>query len=407
MKIVNIIQRYSPAVGGSETWCQEVSRYLADAGHNVEVLTINVNKEEEFWREPFDNERTTAFGRLALDDGVVVRRYKRSLPIHTFHKLVYKSLLDERLKIYFYGPHSAEMYGKMWRYIKLADIVFLHTAPYPHNYFAFFYAKLFRKKIVFVPHFHPSHPHYERASNYWLLRHCDAVITVSDFEKEYLKAKGIADEKIYVTGNAIHPELYIPGDLAGFRAGLATRYGLKPEEKVITFIGRKTREKGVGYLIDAVKACAKETPLKLFLVGPSIDWYTELYAQLSCEHRKNIVDLGVLSHQDKVNLLHVSDLLVLPSRYEAFGIVFLEAWICGVPVLGTTEGAMPSVIGNEGYLCKFGDVDDLKVKIQEALADPVALKTKGMEGKNKVLGKYTWDVIGKKAENALMAAYER
>ena len=51
MKIVNIIQRYPPAVGGSETWCQEVCRYLAKRAMQLTVLTLDVNKEEEFWRE--------------------------------------------------------------------------------------------------------------------------------------------------------------------------------------------------------------------------------------------------------------------------------------------------------------------------------------------------------------------
>jgi len=405
MKVVNIVQRYAPAVGGSETWCQEVCRYLARTGHDVEVITYNVNKEEEFWREPLDKERTVAFGERYLDQGVLVRRYIRSLPIHTIHHLIYGRLLDQLFKIYFFGPHSAEMYGKMWRSIRKADVVFLHTAPYPHNYFAFLYAKLFRKKTVFVPHFHPKHPHYERWSNYWLMKKCDGVITVSEYEKDYLCSKGITKDKIHVTGNAIHPESYAPLDMNAFRASVTQKYGLH-KEQIITFIGRKTKEKGVSHLIEAVKALRKDIPVKLFLVGPTIDWYTDLYESLDPNDRETIIEMGVLSHQEKVNLLHMSDLLVLPSQYEAFGIVFLEAWICGVPVLGTTEGAMPSVIGEDGFLCKFGDAADLKLRLAEALADPELLKSKGAQGKAKVLQEYTWDVIGMKVERALRTAHD-
>ena len=405
MKIVNIIQRYPPAVGGSETWCQEVCRYLVRGGHDVKVLTLDINKEEEFWRDPLDNERTLAMGRLAIDAGVIVRRYKRSLPVHSLYHGIYKTILDDQLKLYFYGPHSIEMYGRMWREIQWADVVFLHTIPYPHNYIAFLLAKIFRKKTVIVPHFHPTHPHYERKSNYWLMRNCDCVITVSDYEKDYLANNGIPYNKMYVTGNAINPEEYQSENLDFFKAEIYKKYTIGNTDKIIIFIGRKTREKGVANLIEAVRELHNDIPIKLFLVGPGIDWYENLYANLSSEDKKYIIDMGIVSHQDKVNLLRISDLLVLPSQYEAFGIVFLEAWICGVPVLGTTEGAMPSIIGDEGFLCKFGETVDLKSKLYEALSNPENLKLKGSNGRQKTLQKYTWDVIGMKAETAIGAAY--
>lgn len=405
MKIVNIIQRYPPAVGGSENWCQEICRSLSDRGHQVRVLTLDVNEEEQFYRPPLNSERTIAFGRLALDKGVFVRRYARSLPIHTFHHLVYGALLDRFLRIYFYGPHSGEMYGKMWREIRDADMVFLHTLPYPHNFIAFFLAKCFRKKIVIAPHFHTNHPHYDRASNYWLLKHCNAVITVSPFEKEYLKGKGIPEEKLFVTGNAIHPEDYRPSNLNEFRLRVERKFGLRSEDKVVIFIGRKIPDKGVSHLIDAVKNLLPVIPVKLFLIGPKSGWYQEIYTNLSREEKKRIIDVGVVTHQDKIDFLHISDLLVLPSRYEAFGIVFLEAWICGIPVMGTMEGAIPGVIGKEGLLFKFGDVEDLMSKIREALENAKSLVEIGSRGKAKVLNNYTWKVIGDKAEKVVKTAY--
>ena len=138
MKILSIVQRYPPAIGGSETWCQEAGRYLAQQGHNVRVLTLDINKEEEYWREPLDDNCTVAFGRLAFDNRIAVRRYHRSLPIKSLEYVFFKKFLDELLKVRFYGPHSVEMYCKMGREIRKADVVFLHTAPYSHNYLAFF-----------------------------------------------------------------------------------------------------------------------------------------------------------------------------------------------------------------------------------------------------------------------------
>ncbi|MBI5675434.1 MAG: glycosyltransferase [Nitrospirae bacterium] len=401
MRIVNIIQRYPPAVGGSETWCREVSRHLAGKGHNVRVLTLSINMEEEYWRDPPDEERTIALGRLDLDGDVIVRRYKRSLPVHSVYHLGFKLLLDKLLKIYFYGPHSCEMYGKMWQEIKNSDIVFLHTIPYPHNYIAFAIARLLKKKTVIVPHFHPGHPFHERRSHYWLLRNCDCVITVTNFEKEYLEAKGIAGKKLFVTGNAIHPEHYLPADLDSFRTGMEEKYNIRREDKVILFIGRKMEEKGVGHLIDAVRTLSSERPVKLLLAGPSCEWFDDIYSNLTVEEKKYIADMGVVSHEEKVNLLHIADLLALPSKYEAFGIVFLEAWICGTPVIGSSESAMPSVIGDEGFLCIFGDREDIKSKIRTALNNTEESREKSKRGKAKVLRNFTWDVIGGKVEKAI------
>ena len=401
MRMVHVIQRYPPAVGGSETWCREVCRYLAPKGHHIRVLTLNINREEEFSREPLDHERTVAFGKMMLDHGVWVRRYRRSLPIPVISFFVYRLLFNKLFNFYFAGPHSVEMYGRLWREIRAADVVFLHTLPYSHNYVAFALAKLFEKKVVIVPHFHPGHPHYEHKSHYWLLRNCDAVITVSDFEKRYLESRSVPENKLFVTGNAIHPEEFLPEDLEGFKARLQAKYSLKSEDRLIAFIGRKTKYKGVGHLIQAVKDLMHQLPIRLFLVGPAFEWYQDLCNALSVEEKSRIIEMGVLSHQEKVNLLHLSELLVLPSQYEAFGIVFLEAWICGTTVLGTTEGAMPGVVGEEGFLCRFGDTESLKETLLDALSDRKRLEEMGARGKAKVLERFTWDRIGAKVQEVV------
>jgi glycosyltransferase involved in cell wall biosynthesis len=404
MNIVNIIQRYPPAVGGAELWGQEVSQYLAGQGHAVRVCTLDVNHEEEFWYDPPDDGWTLAFGPFGYDGRVAVRRYHRSLPIPVmFH--VYERVLDRWLNIYFYGPHSGHMYAQLWREIRPADVVFLHALPHPHNHVAFLIAKLLRKKIVSVPHFHPGHPFYERRINYWLLRHCDAVLADTTYEKTYLHARGVAAEKLYVTGVGVHLERYQADNLEATRRTLAQQHGLQANERVVTFIGRKVPEKGIADLMAAIKVLRLQLPVRLFLVGPGLAWFHDLYADLSPEDRTYIIDLGLVSHQEKVNILHLSDLLALPSKHEAFGIVFLEAWACGIPVVGSREGAIPSVVGQEGLVCTFGDTDDLARTLKQALADPQTLREMGARGQAKVQTQYTWEAIGQTAEQALRAAY--
>ena len=105
VKVVHLIQRYPPALGGSETWCREVSRYLSAVGDEVKVLTMDILDEEEYWRDPPLHQWTTRLGRIDWDDGVLVRRYKRSLPIHFVYHVLFRVILDRMLHLYFYGPH--------------------------------------------------------------------------------------------------------------------------------------------------------------------------------------------------------------------------------------------------------------------------------------------------------------
>src|SRR4030095_7856698 len=109
-------------------------------------------------------------GRIDWDDGVLVRRYKRSLPIHLLHHLVFRLMLDKMLRVYFYGPHSIDMYGLLFAEAAVAGVEHLH----------------------------------ERWSNYGLLSLCDAVIAVSDYERDYLVKKGVDPAKITVTGNGVY-----------------------------------------------------------------------------------------------------------------------------------------------------------------------------------------------------------
>lgn len=397
MRICNLIQRYPPAIGGSELWCQEVCKYNSKKGHEVVVLTMDVYNEEEFWSDPPPDNCIVRFGPCNYDGRIKVRRYKRSLPIHWVYHTVYK-FLDKVLGIYFYGPHSLEMYYKMYKEIKDSNIIHTHTLPYPHNFFSVIEGKIAGKKIVITPHFHPGHNHYERKAFYFFLNRCDAIIAVSDYEKEYLENKGIKPEKIFVTGNGVNPELYNPINIEKFKEKIA-QYEIGDNTKIVTFIGRKADYKGVDLLIDAAKVILKKRKdIKFLLAGPSLSWFNQVYNNLTPKEKKYIIDIGYITDQEKVALLHRSDLLCLPSKFEAFGIVFLEAWICNTPVIGSDRGAIPSVIGNGGLTFKFGDINDLVDKIVYLIDDEKTSKKMAENGRRKVLEKYTWNKIGEQVE---------
>jgi glycosyltransferase involved in cell wall biosynthesis len=395
VRVLHLIQRYPPAVGGSETWCREVSRYLSATGDDVKVLTLDILEEEEYWRAPDPDHWRVRLGPVDWDDGVLVRRYKRSLPIHLLYHLVFRLILDKLFRIYFYGPHSIEMYGRLFAEAAAADVVHLHTMPYPHNFIGYLAARLRQKRVVITPHFHPDHPHYERWSNYWLLRRCDAVIAVSDYERDYLVKKGVDPAKIIVTGNGVHIQDYVAHGLEQFEAELRRRHRLSAATKIILFVGRKLQYKGIATLGAAVQHMSDADDVVLFLVGPSSSWFEEFYGTLSAKARERIIDLGTVSDQEKINLLHLAEVLVLPSRFEAFGIVFLEAWACGTPVIGAATGAIPSVVGEGGVTFPYGDAKQLVEKLRTMLRDEHLAHAMASRGQRRLRSKFTWDHIGR------------
>ena len=404
MKILHVIHRYPPAVGGSEAWCQELCRRSAAAGDEVKVLTLDVIEEDEYWKGPSFERCLVRLGRLAWDKRVLVRRYRRSLPVHSLYHSLLKIVLDRWLRIYFYGPHSLEMYGRLMSEMRDADVVHLHTLPHPHNFVGYLTARLLGKRVVITPHFHPGHPHYERWSNYWLLKRCDAVIAVSEYERDYLASKGVEASRIVTTGNGVDVEDYSPLDVLAFKAELLESHGLARDVRAIVFLGRKLEFKGIATLVDAVKRVSRHLDVALFLAGPSSPWFDGFYGSLPAEDRRRIIDLGVLSHAAKVNLLHLADVLVLPSRHEAFGIVLLEAWACGTPVIAASAGALPSIVGDGGFVFEHGNDADLAAKIERLLEDGALAREMARRGRERLLGRYTWDKIASAARKAYLPA---
>jgi glycosyltransferase involved in cell wall biosynthesis len=402
VKILHVIHRYPPAVGGSEVWCRELGQRLTAAGDEVKVLTLDVIEEEEYWRDPAVERCIVRLGRLAWDKGVLVRRYHRSLPVHSLYHSLLKVVLDRWLRIYFYGPHSLEMYGHLLSEVGKADVVHLHTLPHPHNFVAYLAARLRGKRVVITPHFHPGHPHYERWSNYWLLKRCDAVIAVSEYERDYLARMGVEAARIVTTGNGVDVEDYSPSDVDAFKAALLETHGLARDVRAIVFVGRKLEFKGIATLVDAVRRLSGPRDVALFLAGPSSPWFDDFYGRLPAEDRRRIIDLGVLSHADKVDLLHLADVLVLPSRHEAFGIVLLEAWACGTPVIAAAAGALPSVVGDSGFVFEPGNDADLAAKIERMLDDPELARQMARRGRERLLQRYTWDKIATTARKAYL-----
>jgi glycosyltransferase involved in cell wall biosynthesis len=105
-----------------------------------------------------------------------------------------------------------------------------------------------------------------------------------------------------------------------------------------------------------------------------------------------------VSGQLKQDMLAATDVFAMPSRVDSFGIVYLEAWAYGVPVIGCQAGGVPDVIddGQDGLLIPFGDQQALAAAIDALLADPDRRRAMGQRGRAKVEANYTWEQIYQK-----------
>ena len=102
-------------------------------------------------------------------------------------------------------------------------------------------------------------------------------------------------------------------------------------------------------------------------------------------------------------------MVLYPSRAESFGLVFLEAWAFGLPVIGCRVGAIPDVVehGVSGLLISPDDSEGLAACVSRLIDDPAEAKRLGAEGRRRVLAQHTWSAVEQRARRALDGARMR
>ena len=393
MRILHVVQRYPPAIGGAETWCAGLARWQAAQGHAVEVLTLRAIHDDELWGDTDPRPLPTAVGASDQDEGVHVSRCVPARPVGP----AFQRVLDLVGLPTFTRTNSPELYGRVLRRVPRVDIVHAHAIPGPHAFVAWLASRLARRPFVLVPHFHAGQAQHEQRAVRALLRRADAVIAVTEAEEEALVARGVAPARITRASNALDvAALPRPAAALGeVRAALRIPAG----SPLVAFVGRKHRTKDLDVLLAAMPLVQHRPTPVLALAGPSTDWFEELKRRAPLDH---VRDLPSLSEAAKMALLAAADVLVLPSRAEAFGIVFLEAWAAGTPVLGADIPTVREVIGDGGLTFRGGDPADLAARIDDLLsgtssADLVA------RGRARVTALHTWPRVGR----AVHAAYAR
>jgi len=215
-----------------------------------------------------------------------------------------------------------------------------------------------------------SHPQsYIHGVERWMANRCEQLITCSAYMREHVAdIYGLEEDRVAVVANGIDPSELVPvDDLASLRASFA-----QPHEKLVLLVGRLVYEKGFQLALEALPRLIERVPGTRFIVAGSGTAEEDLRRQAS--------ELGLDAHGTFVgwigddvlhSLYRIADLTVVPSIYEPFGLVALEAMASGSPCLVSDTGGLREVVPNEDVGLRFRsrDPDSLGEMAERLLTD--------------------------------------
>ncbi|MEC2070846.1 N-acetyl-alpha-D-glucosaminyl L-malate synthase BshA [Alkalihalophilus marmarensis] len=315
-----------PTVGGSGVIATELGKLLAERGHEVHFITSSV---------PFRLDRV-------------------------YPNIYYHEVEVNQYSVFQYPPYDLTLASKMAEVAKRQklDLIHVHYAV-PHAICAILARQMSDHDFKIVTTLHGTDitvlgydPSLRELIRFGI-EQSDRVTAVSNDLGRQTHELVHTSKPIDTVYNFIDERVYRKSDVSGLRS----HYGITDEEKVLIHISNFRGVKRVCDVVRSFSLIQKEVPSKLMLIGngPELTVARELVRDLDLEDR--VLFLGNQKHI--AELLSMSDLKLLLSEKESFGLVALEAMACGVPVIGTNIGGIPEVItdGENGYLCEVGNVE--------------------------------------------------
>ncbi len=404
MNIVHVVQLYHPVATGSARYFAEIGARLVAEGHQVTVLTSDAYDLEHFWMAG----KRRAEPREEMYGGVrIVRLPVRRIPGPPIvYPLLRRAMVEtsrvpgSELLLRHMATVTPQLPDLLPTLRSLGPIDLLHTTNITLD-FAIMPAQAFAKKqgvpFLVTPLMHLGEPGDTSLARYYSMRHqlavlraSDRVLTMTEIERAYLASRGIAHERLRRVGVGVTPAELAGGDAARFRAEHAIT------GPIVLAIGAMARDKGTMHVVEAMQRLwADGSDATLVLIGAPLEHFSAFYERLPAEAKARIRLLAYATDQTKRDALAAAALLTLPSRTDSFGIVFLEGWVYGLPVVGARAGGVPDVIDDEqdGLLVPFGDVAALATAFRRLLDNPAEARRMGETGRAKVVREFTWDQV--------------
>lgn len=329
-----------PAVGGSGVIATELGKLLAEKGHEIHFITSSI---------PF---RLNKF----------------------YCNIYYHEVEVNQYSVFQYPPYDLSLASKMADVAKREQLDLLHVHyAIPHAVCAFLAKQMVGENLKIVTTLHGtditilgndlSLSDMIRFS----IEKSDIVTAVSNALVDQTYELLEPNKEIQTVYNFIDDRIYCKQDVQHLRH----EYGIMENEKVLIHVSNFRKVKRVPDVVRTFAMVEKDIRAKLLLVGdgPEMPVVCKLVKELGLSGK--VLFLG---KQEKLEELYsMSDLTLLLSQKESFGLVLLEAMACGVPCIGTTIGGIPEVIdhGINGFLCNVGDIDQAGKYAKKILSDPL------------------------------------
>ena len=319
-----------PTFGGSGVVATELGIALAEHGHEIHFIT-----------------------------------YKQPVRLQLLHNNVhYHEVSVPSYPLFHYQPYELALSSKLVNMAKLHEIEIVHVHyAIPHAYAGYMAKQMLAQEGIFIPMVTTlhgtditlvgSHPFYKPAVTF-SINNSDAVTSVSQSLKDDTLRLFNIKKEIEVVPNFIDTKKYENLYSDCERELIASK-----NEKIITHISNIRKVKRVDDVIEIFDRIQKKLPAKLVIVGdgPEKESLENLCKKKGIDEK--VLFVGNSHEVDKI--LCFSDLFILPSEHESFGLVALEAMVCGVPVISSNAGGLPEVNihGESGYLSNVGNVDEM------------------------------------------------
>jgi glycosyltransferase involved in cell wall biosynthesis len=338
MKILVVTGTFPPRkFGGMTTVAYNLSKEMTKRGHDVTVYTTDVGDCLNL-RLKVNN--------VENKDGMKVCYFKNFNNYLAFkHRLflpitMFLTLRKDLMKFDIIHVHDFRSLLSILvhHYSKKYDIPYVLQA---HGSIPYSSEKEFLKKI------------FDKLWGYNILNDASKVIALTKTEFGQYKNMGVPGDKIEIVPNGINLSEYHKLPKKGdFRK----EYKIKNDEKIILYLGRLNKIKGVDLLINSFSDISKElNNVKLVIVGPDdgfLDYLKEMSKNLKLSN--DIIFTGPLYKKDKIKAYVDANVYVLPSRYETFPNTIIESCACGTPVIVTDRCGISDMINNKvGIVVKF------------------------------------------------------